>query len=123
MEWAIEQSLSTVYLEEPKEHKRGKTVSDAGLDLWGLTEADRVFRLAIWFPNLLTYDEQLIWGVICTYQQDVKELNEPVRLKNDNQYSIELIRKCWDEIKAYALGSGSKDELDSAVYKNLTLNK
>src|SRR5687768_17469442 len=110
MEWVIEQSFSMVYLEESKEHRRGKTVADAASDIWGLTEADRVFRLAIWFPDLLTYDEQLIWDVICNYQQDVKELSEPVRLKNDNQYSIELIRKCWDEIKAYALGSGSKDE-------------
>ena len=123
VEWAIEQSLSTVYLEEPKEHNRGKTVADTALDIWDLTEADRVFKLAMWFPDLLTYEEQLIWRVIGQYAEKMHGFNEPIRLKNENQYSTGLIRDCWSEIKAFALGTGSKEALDSAIYKRLTQDK
>lgn len=123
VEWAIEYSLSTVYLKEPKATVRGKTVTDAALDLWDLVESDRFCNLAHHYPDLLTYDEQLIWRVICDYTERMDGFNNPVRLMNEHKCSLELVRNCWLEIKAFALGTGTKEQLDSAIYKHLTLNK
>lgn len=68
IEWAVEQSLASVTLDGPlgDATANSKTVADADrvLRLWDVEEADRVLTLAFHFPELLNYDEQLIWRVI-----------------------------------------------------------
>ena len=62
IEWAVEQSLSRVWLEE-QPNGEGVSVADAerAQHLWDLDEPDRVVRLAINYPDLLTHEEQLVW--------------------------------------------------------------
>lgn len=62
IEWAVEQSLSNVVLEE-----YGPTsVADAerSYNLWDLDEPDRIVRLALHFPDLLTHEEQVLWKLV-----------------------------------------------------------
>jgi hypothetical protein len=65
IEWAVEQSLSRVFLEESFE---GETVSVADAErahhLWDLDEPDRVVRLALNYPDLLTHEEQMVWKLV-----------------------------------------------------------
>jgi hypothetical protein len=65
IEWAVEQSLSRVWLEEPFDGD-GVSVADAERTqhLWDLDEPDRVVRLALSYPDLLTHEEQLVWKLV-----------------------------------------------------------
>src|SRR5262249_33543146 len=59
MEWAFEKALEHIMLNEG-------TSSQIDLDLasallWDPDEADRLAKLALYFPQLLTYDEQVLW--------------------------------------------------------------
>jgi predicted transcriptional regulator len=65
IEWAVEQSLSRVWLEEPYNNE-GVSVADAerAQHLWDLDEPDRVVRLALNYPDLLTHEEQLVWKLV-----------------------------------------------------------
>ncbi len=125
IEWTIEQAFEKVYLIEPGDGEIGvsrKTVTDASAELWALDESDRFLQLAKNYPELLTYDEQLIWRVICEYSLFEKEWGEHIQFRKqlDAQphFDNTLTRKCWKEIKAYALGSGTRKELDLVVSEN-----
>ncbi len=65
IEWAVERSLGEVILKEEWNEKK-ITVQDAERinHLWDLDESDRIIRLALYFPDLLTHDEQLVWKVV-----------------------------------------------------------
>ncbi|MSP44079.1 MAG: hypothetical protein EXR08_12105 [Alphaproteobacteria bacterium] len=53
VEWAINNALQHEYEGFPELD-----------DLWDVKEADRLVKLAVTRPNLLNYEEQLIWKVI-----------------------------------------------------------
>jgi hypothetical protein len=65
IEWAVEQSLARVELEESL---GGEGVSVASAErahhLWDLDDADRVVRLAFCYPDLLTHEEQTVWKLV-----------------------------------------------------------
>jgi predicted transcriptional regulator len=66
IEWAVEQALKEVVLYEgsmeAKESPR--TVADDANWLWDIEEAERFVRLAITYPELLTYEEQETWKLL-----------------------------------------------------------
>lgn len=65
IEWAVEQSLSLVVLEEDWNSDK-VTVADAerSRHLWDLDEPDRIVRLALNYPDLLTHEEQIVWKLV-----------------------------------------------------------
>ena len=103
VEWAIEESLPCVYLHE-QSSSNGETIASAGSKLWDLDESNRFVKLAEHFPELLTYDEQLIWRVICDYSEQMDGFNEPIRLKTDSRCPSKLIRRCWSKIESLRVG-------------------
>jgi hypothetical protein len=118
VEWAIEQALNEVRLDDPVYGGEGDTVSGLASKLWALDEPDRLIRLAESHPDLLSYDEQLIWRVVCdhtTYNKVTKRIS---RFKGGSDIDHSLVRDCWQEIKAYALGDGTRDALDEALCNN-----
>ena len=58
IEWAIENVLNKVIL------KGNADLQGFSYILWDPTEADRFAKLAIYFPEFLTYDEQVLWKLI-----------------------------------------------------------
>lgn len=115
VEWAIEQALSRVHLVEPGFNDGGETVADATAQLWALDEPDRLIKLAANYPDLLSYDEQLIWRVICDHSTFNKDTKRVSRFKDKKDIYVNLVRDCWPEIKAYALDGGTKEALDEAL--------
>jgi hypothetical protein len=116
IEWSIASALDRV----PLGDSDGLTVSKAATKLWALDEPDRFIQLAKYFPELMSYDEQLIWRIICEYMVFSNELNDYCAFKKDltkqeQNINHHLVRACWSEIKAYALGTGTKEELDSIL--------
>ena len=65
IEWAIEDSLSRVYLQEGGYGNDSATsVADVSAKLWDVDDADRFAKLAMTYPDLLTHDEQKRWKLI-----------------------------------------------------------
>ena len=65
IEWAIEDSLGRVYLQESGYgNDSGTSVADVASKLWDVDDADRFAKLAIAYPDLLTHDEQKRWKLI-----------------------------------------------------------
>ena len=66
IEWAIHEVLGKVTLAAAGngEEASPTTVQTAGPDLWHVHEADRLVALALKFPELLTYEEDTLWGLI-----------------------------------------------------------
>ena len=59
IEWAIEDALGRVYLDD-----QGTSVSEVANTLWDVDESDRFARLALRFPDLLTHEEQVLWKLV-----------------------------------------------------------
>lgn len=62
IEWAVEDSLARVTLQEDMNHRT--SVGDDSSYLWDVDESDRFARLALRYPDLLTHDEQVRWKLI-----------------------------------------------------------
>lgn len=115
IEWTIEQSLSQVCLGESGFNDGGVTITDMATRLWALDEPDRLVRLANLYPDLLTYDEQLIWRVIIEHSVYNKTIKRFSDFKIGKEINLGLVRDCWNEITAYVLGTGSKEALDESL--------
>ena len=106
----MERALSEVRLQETP---GSLSVACLAAELWALDESDRLINLALRFPDLLSYEEQLVWRVICEY---VVVNNERfVHLNNKGAVDVRLTRDCWPEIKAFALGDGTREQLNTAM--------
>ena len=65
IEWAVQDSLSRVYLYDSTGfNDEGVTVQDESDKLWDVDEPDRFAKLALNYPELLTHDEQIKWKLI-----------------------------------------------------------
>ena len=75
---------------------------DAAVDLWDPNEADRFVLLARAYPELLNYDESLLWKVIeqCPAVWDDKQ-----------RLNVKLLREHWDTLKAVAAGTADPSTL------------
>lgn len=115
IEWTIEQALGQVNLEDGGFNDRGITVADMSAKLWALDESDRLVQLAELYPDLLTYEEQLIWRVITEHSAFNKLTKRMSNFKFNKGVNVSLVRDCWAEIKAYGLGTGTKESLDESL--------
>lgn len=129
IEWAIEHSLKDIILYEDYNYPGDPnkiTLSQEAQTLWDTDESDRIAKLALTYPELLTYDEQIVWKVI-------KECGYLWKGKFDKQgyWTWELkpeslifsrLRESWDIFKQVANGEADKSELPSwDEYKTQTL--
>lgn len=118
IEWAVEQSLQRVLLRETDSSHEDVSVAAAEsmFSLWDVEEADRVARLALHFPELLTYEEQLIWRLIrdCGLLWKGKFSSRNGQWEwsvSDNDLILERLREHWETFKNIALGEAPKSEL------------
>lgn len=115
VEWAIEEALKGVPLAEADINGNGPTVANVATQLWALDEPDRLRNLATHYPELLSYDEQFVWRVICehsTYNSGTKRIS---RFADEKFFDAALVRACWPEIKAFALEGGTLEKLNEAI--------
>jgi hypothetical protein len=116
VEWAIEQALSTVSLNALRESgSQTVTVADKAAELWSPDEATRLVNLATRYPDLLSYEERLIWDVVCNYSMRIKDTTKRTRFSENGSVDLHAVRQCWMAIKSYALGTGSREELDELL--------
>jgi hypothetical protein len=115
IEWTIEQALGQVNLEEGGFNDRGITVAEMSAKLWALDESDRLVQLANLYPDLLTYEEQLIWRVITEHSAYNEQTKRMSSFKSGATVDVRLVRDCWTEIKAFGLGTGTEEALDESL--------
>ncbi|MEQ9446049.1 MAG: hypothetical protein RJS98_10820 [Rhodospirillaceae bacterium] len=114
IEWAVEESLSKVILEEDRNGDTSLMDAERFRGLWDVDEADRVAKLALYYPELLSYDEQIIWKLVRTngllwkgkYDDGTWTWKtEPEKLIWDR------FREHWETFKAVAAGEKNEEEL------------
>lgn len=114
IEWAIQDSLSRVQLDE----QDNATVADMSRRLWDVDEADRFVKLAIHAPHLLNYDEQRLWKVIREYGFLWTGWWYPIGSMQEWRWNVDeasinwqRLRDLWLSLNAVAAGDGHESEL------------
>ena len=64
IEWAVEDSLHRLTLHQSDNFEDNRTVQEDASRLWDVDETQRFARLAILYPDLLSYREQEIWRLL-----------------------------------------------------------
>lgn len=70
IEWAVEASLKNVNLYEGTGYNgdHNVTVDEEANQLWDVDDAERFIKLAIYYPSLLTHEEQERWKMLMDSQ-------------------------------------------------------
>lgn len=121
IEWWLNELMRNQMLQETDGETR--SLSHAMVELWDPYEADRLVKLALKFPSLLTFEEDLIWKVIREENSFWKPLSPPAELSTEQfsklylerkmrnlrhpstfEPNLKHIRESWDKIKAAANG-------------------
>lgn len=103
IEWAIQRAVREVVIAKDDSGKP-LTAAQVVERVWDVDEADRIVKLAITHPELLTHEEQRVWKVIQSV--DWKEHSEGVtrrwRLIADGVPRFPVIRRFWSTLQAIA---------------------
>ena len=128
IEWSMEQTLGAVQLFESEDGLQNRSVLDEANRLWDLEPSDRLIKLAENYPDLLNYEEQIIWKAIF----DVKtiemfddengvmqyvEYNFVDGTGGNKKVNRRAVKKCWPELVGYADGSVSIEQLETTLAK------
>jgi hypothetical protein len=114
--WAVEDSLSRVFISEevdPHGNSIGKSISEVAMSLWDPEAPERLVRLALQYPELLTYHEQILWRLI----RENRSLWKQSRADNSTQDLSEAdciwerLHETWDTFNAVARGDEPKSKL------------
>lgn len=119
IEWAIQRALDSVILREAYDQYHGGTLEESLGDqseaLWDTDEPDRLAKLGLHYPELLTHDEQVLWklirecGLLWKGKYD-KEGCWQWELKTDSLI-FQRLRKHWDTFQQVASGEADKSSL------------
>lgn len=118
IEWAIERALDSVILREEYDRHEGAipiSLAHEAETLWDTDEPDRIARLGLHYPALLTHDEQVLWklirecGLLWLGQYDKQgywrwELNM-------DSLIFKKLREHWDAFNQVASGEADKSIL------------
>lgn len=121
VEWAIDQSLQSILLEERDpgdSFSRSISIADVAAHLWDVDEPDRFVKLALRYPDLLTHDEQVIWKLVRENGSIWKghhhrTTGEWTWVPSEESLSRERLRESWDKFRAVAEGKADKSTLPS----------
>jgi hypothetical protein len=107
IEWAVEQALPLVML--PGDASSGPIdLAHASVILWDPDEADRLAKLGLYYPDLLTYDEQVLWKRIqeceALWLVDFNQLRGLPPQEQDTKLCYPALRLHWEWLKKMAAG-------------------
>ncbi len=128
IEWSLEQSLKSVSLSEDSQGQWSVNVLDEASKLWDLEASDRFLKLVENYPDLLTYEEQLIWkaiqevtaGEYITDKEGKKSYHSINFIENSGgkkKIDKYLVKDCWLTLVGYS--DGSKSLIDLKKEMNL----
>lgn len=118
----VESAIQTALEEEPLRpawlkslHAGNQTVWSEGDYLWDVDEADRVAKLALRYPQLLTFDEQVLWKLVVECGAVWKGHRDATGLwvweVSEQTLDFQELRMHWDDFVAVAEGRAKVDTL------------
>lgn len=117
IEWAVEDSLNRVLVEEGFD---GASIADQAEKLWDVDEADRFAKLALRYPYLLTHDEQVVWKLV--YENGTLWRGRYAGPNNEWTWKVteealifDRLREHWNQFIAVAQGQADKSVLPTWV--------
>jgi hypothetical protein len=106
IEWAIEHALPDVRLEEGP--PQANDLDLASVILWDPDEADRLAKLALYYPGLLTYEEEVLWKLIqecdALWREDFNHRRSVPPQEKDAMLLYPVLRTHWEALKKVAAG-------------------
>jgi hypothetical protein len=116
IEWAIEDSLKRMTFFQGDDSDRYQSIMDEAEDLWDTDEPDRLVKLALRHPSLLTHEEQVLWKLIRengylwrgNFSSSSKKWKWETELSN---IIFERLREHWDQFVQVARGEAGKELL------------
>lgn len=105
IEWVLEESLARVVLWE-----KGGAISlaDEAAHLWHVDEPTRFARLALRYPDLLTFEEQALWRLIRDNRYVWRGKYWQVQ---EGGLNFQRLAEHWGAFVAVARGQASKNKL------------
>lgn len=111
IEWTIEDSLRNLSLNDVPDvaSAPGRSIAQDAEVLWDVDAPDRFARLAFWYPELLTHEEQMRWKLIreCGYLW-LGGPDEDGRVGwrvTERNLIYDRLRETWDKFCAVASGA------------------
>lgn len=100
IENVAEDSLKSIFLDGPASEQDGHLcLNDESPTLWDPEPADRFILLCINRPELLTFQEQVIWKKILETPKFLKrELNSRDPADSIDDFDVKVIRKSWADL-------------------------
>ncbi len=102
IEWAIENSFTT-------------SLWDDTFELWDVDEPDRFVKLALKYPYLLTYEEEILWKLIkengYLWKGRYNAQSEWSWTVQNQSFIYKRLRENWETFKAVASGDEDEDQL------------
>ena len=110
IEWSVEQAINGLEVAKDINFK-------SAMDLiWDVEEADRFVKLALHFPELLTYEEEHLWKLIRDFSQfwcrDCKEYAGVIETNAD----FDLIRFNWKTLQKIVAGEADPSSLSAVPF-------
>jgi hypothetical protein len=109
IEWAVEFALKTIKMRDPRFFNDPDITLSEALDLvWDVDETDRFLKLAMYYPELLTFEEQVLWKLI---RENGYVWRGHYNASNTWTWEINLpslihdrVRENWDKFRGVASG-------------------
>jgi hypothetical protein len=117
IEWAIERALERVILRETHDEPgvHGVFLGDQVMALWDTDSRDRLAKLGLHFPELLTYEEQILWKLIrecgAFWQGYYDEKGDWRWEAKEDSLIFQKVREYWDILTQVAAGKADKSTL------------
>ncbi|MBP6156712.1 MAG: hypothetical protein KA454_06905 [Polaromonas sp.] len=128
VEWALDEALTKVKLVEYSDTNQyeERTIRDEASKLWDLEPSDRFIKLAESYPELLTYEEQIIWKAIfeiSAYETSTDDSGKKIFIEyrfaygdgSNKKAERFAIKDCWAELVAYSEGTASIQDVQAAL--------
>jgi hypothetical protein len=122
VEASIQDSLLRVFITQEVDSRgnyKGKTISEVAATLWDVNEADRFARLAFRYPDLLTYNEQMCWKLICENEYLWKGRPDEAGDRIEANLIWPRLRETWDLFNAVVRGERPHDQLPKSTVPSI----
>jgi hypothetical protein len=110
IEWTIEETLKSIYLSDYEGDDAVSLAQEAN-ELWDVDEPDRLVKLALRRPAMLTHEEQIIWKLIKEngfFWRGNYNTGEWAWKIQESSFKFERLREHWVTFRAVARGEIDK---------------
>jgi hypothetical protein len=100
IEWAVSEAVKQV----PGEKKGHESIVNTSDQIWRVGQGERFFQLALNFPTLLTYEEEVLFALIQKASRHWRLEDDMKNKKNYDKVDYAVLNIVFDEVRDYAKG-------------------